>query len=97
MTAQYLDIFRSKIAAYTWRYKDIPEKLINEALVSMHCKQNGNTVAIDQAVIRVMVRAIENKIIDYDDLTRAGYSAVVGYYAHNLHKEVCSSNAHQQL
>ena len=91
MTAHYLDSYRSKIAAYTWRYKDIPEKLINEELMAMHCKPDEASSAIDNTIIRIMVRSIENRIIDYDDLTRAGYSVVIGFYNQHLQQEVYSS------
>jgi len=93
MTTHIIDIFRSKIAAYTWRYPDIPASLINREYQNTGCCALHKKEKINNTVVNIVTRAIDHKIIHFDDLTQAGYSAVMRAYT----KKLCSNHYSDQV
>ncbi len=81
MSSNRIEMFRSKIAAYTWRYPDIPINIIDREYQMLGHHRINHAEQLNQAIINIVTCAIEYKIIDFDDLTRAGYRAIMHAYS----------------
>jgi len=81
MSSNRIEMFRSKIAAYTWRYPDIPINIIDREYQMLGHHRIDHREQLNQAIINIVTCAIECKIIDFDDLTQAGYHTIMRAYS----------------
>lgn len=92
MTDQLIDILRAKIAAYTWRYSDIPSGLLFKEYLISNVNSLKQSDKVDRMVTRIVFRALESNILDHKDLTQAGYSAITHEYYDRFNNNISSSH-----
>ena len=81
------DRLRAKIAAYTWQFNRISDAFILREYLRFHQDADHQSDAMEDTAVRILQQAIEHKLVDFNELTTAGYDVIMRGYSRQLCRE----------